>query len=56
MAGLILALGVGFLTNYLDDTVKNPDDVTDRLKLPLLGLTPKVSGNDQLLLTQRPST
>ena len=28
----------------LDDTVKIPDDVTRRLKLPLLGLVPAVAG------------
>jgi capsular exopolysaccharide synthesis family protein len=40
MAGLILALGLAFGMEYLDDTVKTPEDVSKRLKLPLLGLVP----------------
>jgi polysaccharide biosynthesis transport protein len=42
--GLALAVGVAFGVEYLDDTVKTPDDVTRRLNLPLLGLVPAVRG------------
>lgn len=52
VAGLVLALGFVFLLDYLDDTVKTPDDVTEKLQLPLLGLSPKVAGNSQPLLSR----
>jgi capsular exopolysaccharide synthesis family protein len=38
--GLALAVALAFGIEYLDDTIKTPDDVTRRLKLPLLGLVP----------------
>ena len=37
LAGVTIALGLAFGIEYLDDTVKTPEDVTRRLKLPLLG-------------------
>jgi polysaccharide biosynthesis transport protein len=48
---LALALGVGlaFLVEYLDDTIKTPEDVTRRLRLPLLGLVPAVRGQAPVL-------
>ena len=52
LAGLTLALGLAFGLEYLDDTVKTPDDVTKRLGLPLLGLLPSVSGDRVPLLTE----
>jgi len=50
---MALALGVAFAytVEYLDDTVKIPDDLTRRLKLPLLGLVPAVSGGKVPVLT-----
>ncbi len=39
---LTLGVGLAFVLEYLDDTVKTPDGVTRRLKLPLLGLVPAV--------------
>ena len=48
-AGVAVALAFG--AEYLDDTVKTPDDITRRLKLPLLGLVPAVPGKDGPLLT-----
>lgn len=49
VAGLALSLGLVFFLDYLDDTVKNPDDVTNRLHVPILGLVPKVHDGKQLL-------
>jgi polysaccharide biosynthesis transport protein len=43
--GLALGVAFAYTIEYLDDTVKIPDDITRRLKLPLLGLVPAVSGN-----------
>ncbi len=51
---LAIALGVGlaFLVEYLDDTIKTPEDVTRRLRLPLLGLVPAVRGEHAPVLTR----
>lgn len=37
LVGLLLALGIAFLAEYLDDTVKSADDVQELLELPTLG-------------------
>lgn len=52
VAGLALSLGLVFLLDYLDDTIKSPDDVTDKLMIPLLGFSPKVAGPGQPLLSR----
>jgi succinoglycan biosynthesis transport protein ExoP len=49
--GLALALGIAFGIDYLDDTVKTPDDITRRLKLKFLGLVPIVSGDRHPLIS-----
>jgi non-specific protein-tyrosine kinase len=36
--GLLLTGGVAFLVEYLDDTIKTPDEVKDVLGLPVIGL------------------
>jgi capsular exopolysaccharide synthesis family protein len=48
--GLALAIAVAFLLDYMNDTVKTPEDVTKRLKLPFLGLVPSVRGERQPVL------
>jgi len=52
LAGVLLALGLVLAIDYLDDTVKTPEDITRRLKLPFLGLVPAVRGNTHPLLSQ----
>jgi capsular exopolysaccharide synthesis family protein len=49
--GIALGLGLAFGIDYLDDTVKTPDDVARRLKLKFLGLVPIVSGNRHPLIS-----
>ena len=49
--GLAFGVAVAYTVEYLDDTVKLPDDVTRRLKLPLLGLVPAVGGDKLPVLT-----
>ena len=51
LAGLTVAIGLAFGIEYLDDTVKTPDDVTRRFKLPLLGLVPAIRGERVAILT-----
>lgn len=56
LAGLALALTlVGGLT-YLDDTVKTPEDVAQKLQVPFLGMVPKVPGTKALLSSDVPHT
>jgi capsular exopolysaccharide synthesis family protein len=51
MAGLALALGVAFGLDYLDDTIKTPEDITRKLHVPFLGLVPAVNGEKQPVLS-----
>ena len=44
VVGLMFAVGLVVVVEYLDDTIKTPDDVSRRLHLPLLGLVPAVRG------------
>ena len=48
--GLILAVGVAYGLDYMNDTIKTPEDVTRRLKLPFLGLVPSVRGDKHPML------
>lgn len=41
--GLMMAVFVAFLMEYLDNTIKLPRDVEDKLSVPLLGSIPQVS-------------
>lgn len=50
-AGLLLALGLVLAIDYLDDTVKTPEDITRRLKLPFLGLVPAIKSDGHPLLS-----
>ena len=52
VVGLMLAVGGVFLIEYLDDTVKNPEDITRGLGVPVIGyiaeipeMTEKVDGD-----------
>jgi len=49
--GLVLAIGVAFGLDYMNDTIKTPEDVNRRLKVPFLGLVPSVRGEKHPLLT-----
>ncbi len=48
--GLLMAIGVSFGLDYMNDTIKTPEDVTRRLKLPFLGLVPSVRGDKHPVL------
>ena len=48
--GLILAVGVAYGLDYMNDTIKTPEDVTRRLKLPFLGIVPSVRGDKHPML------
>lgn len=42
--GFLLAAGAGYLLDYLDDTLKNPDDVEKAAGLTTLGAVPRIEG------------
>lgn len=48
--GLILAIGVAFGLDYMNDTIKTPEDIARRLNLPFLGLVPAVRGDKHPVL------
>jgi capsular exopolysaccharide synthesis family protein len=49
--GTVLAVGTAFGLDYLDDTVKTPEDITRRLKMRFLGLVPAIRGESHPLLS-----
>ncbi len=44
LAGLVLGLGLIFLMESFDDSIKFADEVEKTLAVPLLGVIPKVKG------------
>jgi len=48
--GLVLSVAVALGLDYMNDTIKTPEDVARRLKLPFLGLVPAVRGDKHPLL------
>jgi len=48
--GLVVAIAVAFGLDYMNDTIKTPEDVARRLKLPFLGLVPSVRGDKHPVL------
>jgi len=49
LAGLVLGLGLAFAIEFIDDTIKTPDDVVNKLKVPVLGVVPKSAKNISFL-------
>jgi len=43
--GILLMAGIVFLIEYLDDTIKTPEEVKDILNLPVLGLIADMNGS-----------
>ncbi|HOV80665.1 MAG TPA: Wzz/FepE/Etk N-terminal domain-containing protein [Bacillota bacterium] len=41
--GLVVTVAIIFVREYLDDTIRNPDEIEAHLKLPVLGLIPAVA-------------
>jgi capsular exopolysaccharide synthesis family protein len=45
ITGLFGGIGLAFFVEYLDNTVKHPDDVEKGMSLPSLGIVPNVAGS-----------
>lgn len=41
VVGLMVALGIAFLLEYLDNTIKDTEDIKNSLELPVLGVIPR---------------
>jgi non-specific protein-tyrosine kinase len=57
LVGLVLAGGAAFLLEYVDDTLKSPDDVRQALGLPALGAIARIEGQaypDKLIVQRFP--
>jgi len=46
--GLAAGLGAALALEFLNDTIKTPEDVREKLQLPSLGVIPRKKGNDPL--------
>ncbi len=55
VVGLMGAFGLVFLLEYLDRTIKEPQEVQKRFDLPVIGLVPLVEG-DKLFALSEPSS
>lgn len=49
LVGLIAGVGVALAVEFLDQTVKSPQEIEDELNLPLLGIIPLISDEDKVL-------
>ena len=52
LTGLVLALGLVFFFEYLDNRIKTPQELRATLNVPFLGMVPSVNGDHQALITQ----
>ena len=43
LGGLVLGFGTAFAIEWIDDTIKTPDDVTSKLRLATLGMIPIIT-------------
>jgi len=52
LLGVFGGIGMAFLLEYLDDTIKNPDELINRFHIPVLGLIPfdRECENDRKIL------
>jgi len=46
IVGLALGIGLAFFLEYLDNTIKLPDDIKERLKIPYMGPVPAFKATD----------
>jgi succinoglycan biosynthesis transport protein ExoP len=42
LLALLAGVGLALLRNFLDDTIKTPEDVKEKLRLPVIGVVPKL--------------
>jgi capsular exopolysaccharide synthesis family protein len=47
LLSLMAGCGLAFMIEFLDDTIKTPDDVKNKLGLPVIGVMPKLKEKDR---------
>ncbi len=52
--GFMAAAGLAFLLEYLDTSIKTPDDVTRHVGLPVLGIIPVIEAAETAPTVNRP--
>ena len=56
IVGLLGGIGLAFFIDYLDNTIKSPDDIEPRLGIPLLGVVPlldsKEDGIEEIIMKE----
>ena len=51
----MIGVGLAFFLEYLDDTIKTPQDITNSLGIGTLGSIPKISNDeDELVVIEQP--
>ena len=45
IGGMLVAIGLAFFVNYLDDSLKSQDDIETHLRVPFLGYIPNIKTN-----------
>jgi capsular exopolysaccharide synthesis family protein len=45
IGGMLVAVGLAFFVNYLDDSLKSQDDIETHLRVPFLGYIPNIKTN-----------
>jgi capsular polysaccharide biosynthesis protein len=55
VVGLMAGVGLAFLLEYLDNTIKSEQDIEKQLKLPVLGMVTSISDEEVKVATQRSS-
>lgn len=48
LAGLLLGVLLAFVLEFLDDTLKTPEDIEQRLRMPVLGIVPRLKKQEPL--------
>jgi capsular exopolysaccharide synthesis family protein len=51
LAGMVFGLGLAFLLEYLDNTIKRIEELSDRFHLPVLGVLPMVEPDEILKIS-----
>ena len=46
---MMLGVGLAMILEYLDDTIKHPDDIKNKLGLALIGVTPKLNVKEEVI-------
>ena len=54
--GLLFSLLLVFLLDYLENTIKNEEDVERQLRLPTMGLIPKQNKMEKLIVEKQPKS